>query len=152
LRMVRFVLQPATDQSGEAELREAASHGGRQALFQRGTVDAARLLGPNLGKRTALHEVALHRVKRCELQVARPQRVELAFDAEQFGEKVLEVRGDGDQQLRLRQRAERVEHSTGAEQALSQIGCAVTNVFDEVGVDREQTFAPIQIFELQAVR
>jgi len=90
---------PIIHMAGEGQIRERLA---KQRLELRGQcwpVLARRLLGGDLARRLALHELALAGVQRRQRVVARLQGAHLGADAEQLADEVLQIRPKADQQL-----------------------------------------------------
>jgi hypothetical protein len=97
-----FVLQPLRDRPRKRELErlDAFSRADRSVDCgtQRGAVERRRDIGLVGIHRLALHELSLDGVERRQRVVLRLERLDVGDDAEQAGEKVLDVRRDVDQQ------------------------------------------------------
>ena len=95
LRCMRcFVLQPVAHLSCKLQFRERPAE---QLLSQCIRVDAGGVF--HFVQRTPLHELALHRVKRCKLVVFLRERAGLRFDAEELRQEILDLRRERDQQV-----------------------------------------------------
>ena len=110
-------------------------------------VDFGRIRRLDLVQRAALHEQALDRVKRSELVMARGERLHLGFDAEQASDKIIEMRRDRDQQIRLGLRRQRGRVGTTREQPVAQCGVGFAEEREECGVEPSQSVSRVEIFE-----
>ena len=96
-----LVSEPFRDLFRERELVERAAEPGLELRLQRGPVELRRVVGLHLVRGAALDELALDRVQGRELVVARGERAELRLDAEQVGEKIVQMRRDLEDQRRF---------------------------------------------------
>ncbi len=99
--VIRFVGQPLRDRHGVGDLVEFSGENLLQPGFESGAVERCRLVRLDLVAGAALHEMALDRVQRRKLVMACGERAEFRPDAEQLGEKVIEVRRDLEDQRRF---------------------------------------------------
>ena len=95
----RLIRLPASDVLRERKLAEFSAEDAGQLRAQRQPVDPGGLLQLDLMQRLPLHEQSLATEQRREFVVPRGQRVHLGLNIEQFGNEIVEVRRQRNQQF-----------------------------------------------------
>ena len=139
-----FFCQPR-DVAREGKLGEGLSEERLELPRERRSVDAARFVRLHLVHGFALHEVALHAIKRRELMVTRGERADFAFDAEEPADEGVDVRRQRDQKLRFLLRCERRRTCTRGEKSLVQRGLRGREPFEKQRVDAREPVVLVQI-------
>ena len=147
-----LVLLPARNRVGEAELGEWSTERALQLPSQHGSVELGGHIRPMRVHRLALDEEALHRIERRELVVLPLQRADVARNAEQRGEEILQMRPKRDQQVRLTLAPQLVGPGARHDQACRQRLVRRLQMLDEQRVDARRAGGRIQIGEGQPVR
>ena len=100
-RVLSLLCEPPVDVRGERELVEPAAEARSELPFERRAVQRFGFGRFDARAGAPLDELALDRVERRELVVPLRKCEDLVGDAEELGEKALEVRREVEQQLRL---------------------------------------------------
>ena len=146
-----FIAEPAIDRGGKTLLGQRRADQIFERTAQLVAVDRRRLRGRNALHRAALHEEALHRIERRKRVVPRLQRADFRPDAEEVGQKILEMRRQIDQQVGLVLGRERCGIAPRRDEAVMQRHIARREMGDEGRVERHEPVAGIKPREGEAV-
>ncbi len=130
----RLVLEPLGNLAGELQL-----------VVDPFRTVALQLLGLHLVQSSALHELALHQVQRRERVVPLGERARLGLDAEELREKILYVRRQRHEEIRLVLRSGRI--SPRGKQPIAQRHVGLAEEGKEGRVDAQQAAAFVQVLE-----
>ncbi len=148
--MPGLIGEPMSDFFSEGQFVEASVQVIFQVGLERGSVELGRLLGLHLVGGAALHELALDAVERGEFVVAGGKGAEFGLDAEQLGEKIVQVRRDLEDQRRFGFRIETGSRARGFE-LRSQRGFRGAEMVQECGIEPGKAVALVEFREGQAV-
>ena len=132
------------------ELVEASAEPVPQLALERRAVERLRFFRRDPVGGAALDELALHAEYRRRLLVPANQRVELVLDAEQLGEKALEVGCERQDQRRLVLGGQRRGIGARGLQPVTQRRVRRAERIDKGAVERDQAVAPVQVDEFDA--
>ncbi len=147
-----FVVEPLGDVGDEGFLVER--RGEKPLQFQGGglAVNGGGLGGADAADGSFLHETAFHGKQRREFVMALLQRGDLARHAEQFADKILDVRREGDDQIGQFLAVERLGMGAGGEQAALHRCVGGGEMAAKRFVDAHQAFLAVKIFKTQIER
>ena len=79
------------------------------------------------------------------------ERLKLWLDPEKLADEVFQVRGHGDDQIRLRLGRQRGRILSGGQEPVAQVGRPLPEVFEERRVEPDESVAAVEVAEGEAV-
>ena len=147
-----LVLAPDHHLGGKGELVPAGPEMGVEGTGEGGTIEG-RSRGFAVGaRRLALHEEALAGVERRQPLVLGLEGSELGLDAEELGEKILEVRGEGDRKIAFGLGSQGIGVGARGHEPIEEGDVARLEPAAKKPVEGAAALARVECFEGEAVR
>ena len=147
-----LVLAPGHDLGGKGELVPAGTEMGVEGCAEGRTIEGGGRGLAVRARRLALHEEAFAGVKRCELLVCCLECRELGLDAEELGEKILELWGERNREIAFRLRAQRLGLGARGHEPVEEGDVVLLEPAAKEAVELETALARVERLERESMR